>query len=231
MKKMKKVALFFILFMCTVFIYAGDIATYVNLGFSRDSSIFMFGQYGISGKGTKAYADLYTVNVRKNIFVKDGVMEKIFPDKIFPGQDGLGGLLMLLHSASNLVTKYHINHIETGRIIYILVDGDKPKDRLEFRDFDKSTGYVLTLVQEKFGNGKTVRSSFHINLAITDKYNKTRTYTVGNPDYKRKRVQNYRIKQVLFSPNGKSLIIVVEKEILSDTGKNVRYMVETLPLK
>ncbi len=228
---MKKVALFFILLISTVFIYAGDIANYVNLGFSRDSSIFMFGQYGIRGKDTKAYADLYTVNVRKNIFVKDGVMEKVFPDKILPGQDGLGGLLMLLHSASDLVAKYHINHIETGRIVYILVDGDKPKDRLEFRDFDKSTGYVLTLVQEKFGNGKTVRSSFHINLAITDKNNKTRTYTVGNPNYKRKEVQNYRIKQVLFSPNEQSLVIVVEKEILSDTGKNIRYMVETLPLK
>ncbi len=228
---MKKVALFCILFMGTVLIYAGDIANYVNLGFSQDSKIFMFGQYGLQGKDTKAYADLYTVDVHRNVFVKDGVLEKVFPDKIFPGQDGLGGLFMLLHSASGLVTKYHINHIATGRIVYILVDGDEPKDRLDFRDFDKSTGYVLTLIQEKFGSGTAVRSSFHINLAVTDKHGTTRTFTVGNPSYKRTGVQNYRIKQVLFSPDERSLVIVVEKEKLSDRGKNIRYMVETLPLK
>ncbi len=228
---MKKGVLLFILCLSTGLLYAGDIANYINLGFSQNSRIFMFGQYGIREKDTKAYADLYTVNVRKNVFVKDGVRKKVFPDTILPGQDGLGGLLMLLYHSSGLVTKYHINHLATGRIVYILVDGDEPKNRLVFRDFDESTEYVLTLVQEKFGSGKTVSSSFHINLALTDKHHTTRTYTVGNPDYKRKGVRSYRIKQVLFSPDERNLVIVVEKEIVSRSGKSIRYMVETLPLR
>lgn len=227
---MKKLALALIIIINTSLLYAGDIASYVNLGFSTDSKIFMFGQYGLREYDTKAYADIYAVNVQRNIFVKSGVREKVFTDTIFPGQDGLGALLMQLHYASDFISKYHINHIATGRIVYILLDGVEPKERLEFRDFDKSTGYVLTLVQEKFGTGKTVSSSFHINLTITDKKNKTSVFTVGLPNYKRRGVEGYRIKEVVFTPDEKGLVIVVEKEILSDNGKSIRYMVETLPL-
>lgn len=227
---MKKIALFSILILGTALLFAGDIASYVNLGFSYDSKVFMFGQYGIREKDMKVYADIYTVDVKRNTFIRNGVREKVFQDTILPGQDGLGGLLMLLHDSTDLVKKYRINHITTGRIVYILVDGDKPKERLEFRDFDKSTGYVLTLVQRKFGTGNNVSSSFHINMTITDKNENVRTFTIGRPNYKRTGVVSYRIKQVVFTPDERGLVIVVEKETVSADGKSIRYMVETLPL-
>lgn len=228
---MKKIALIIILLSNSLCLFAGDVATYINLGFSKDANVFMFGQYGISEDTMKTYADIYAVDVKKNVFVKNGIMEKVFPDKIFTGQDGIGGLLMLLHDSTDLIDRYKINHVATGRVVYILIDGDTPKERLEFRDFNKGNRYVLTLVQEKFGSKDTLSSSFHINVAITDKKDNTETFTVGLPNYKRKGVAGYRVKQVVFNPDETALVIVVEKDLFSvKAGKSIRYMVETLPL-
>ncbi len=228
---MKKIAFITVLLFNSLFIFAGDVAAYINLGFSADSKVFMFGQYGIREDDMKVYADIYAVDVKRNVFTKNGVMEKVFSDKIPPGQDGLGGLLMLLRDSYDIVNKYKINHLSTGRVVYILIDGDEPKDRLEFRDFNKGNSYVLTLVQEKFGSGEDVSSSFHINVAITDKNGKTAAFTVGLPSYKRKGVSSYRVKQVVFNPDETALVIVVEKDLITAKGKSIRYMVETLPLK
>ncbi len=228
---MKKITFIFVLLIISVFVFAGDVATYVNLGFSKDSNMFMFGQYGIREGDMKVYADIYTVDVKKNVFAKGGVREKVFPDTIYPGQDGLGGLFMLLHDSSDIVNRYKINHIATGRVVYILVDGKTPKERLEFRDFNKGNSFVLTLVQESFKKGKEISSSFHINVAVTDKNGNTRAFTAGLPNYKRKGVSSYRIKQVVFNPDETALVIVVEKDVVDSKGKSIRYMVETLPLK
>ncbi len=227
---MKKIALIIVLLSNSLLIFAGDVATYINLGFSEDSKVFMFGQYGIGEEDMKAYADIYAVDIKKNVFIKNGVREKVFSDKIQSGQDGMGGLFMLLRDSCDLVKKYKINHLLTGRVVYILIDGDEPRERLEFRDFNKGNRYVLTLVQEKFGSGSNVSSSFHINVAVTDRNGKTETFTVGLPSYKRKGVSSYRVKQVVFNPDETGLVIVVEKDLVTKEGKSIRYMVETLPI-
>jgi predicted secreted protein len=41
----------------------------------------------------------------------------------------------------------------------------------------------------------------------------------------------YRIKQVMFAPDEKSLVFVIEKELLDGSGPSIRYMVETVKLK
>jgi len=198
--EMKKIMVIFVLFTASVSAFSGDVATYVNLGFSKDSNMFMFGQYGIREGDMKVYADIYTVDVKNNVFVRDGVREKVFPDAICPGQDGMGGLLMLLHDASDIVSRYKINHITTGRVVYILVDGKVPKERLEFRDFNRGNSFVLTLVQERFGKGKETSSSFHINVAVTDRNGNTRAFMAGLPNYQKGRgFPSYRIKQVVFN--------------------------------
>ncbi len=48
------------------------------------------------------------------------------------------------------------------------------------------------------------------------------------PNYWRKGVINYRIKQILLGPNERSLIFVIEKEEQDGKAENIRYMVETL---
>jgi predicted secreted protein len=209
---------------------AGDVATFVNLGFSEDSSVFMFGQYGVIDGEERPYAEIYTVNVHKNAFVKDGVSKKVYDDEAQPGQDGSGGLFNLLHSVAPQVRNYSVDHLKTGRLVYVHVDGNKPKQRIEFRDFYRGNSYVLTLVQQKFGSGKDVSASFHINLAVTSKGGATRTYTLGIPDFRRKGVLSYRIQEVVFSPAESGLVVVVEKELWDEQGKDIRYMVETTSL-
>ena len=219
-----------LMLMAVIPLLAGDIASFVNLGFSEDSSVFMFGQYGILNGSQKPYADIYAVDVKKNSFVKDGVFEQLYADEIEPGQDGSGAFYNLLHTAVPIVEKYKVDHLSTGRLVYILIDGDKPKDRIEFRDFVRGNSYVLTLVQQQFGSGKDVSSSFHINLAVTSRSGRTRTYTLGIPDYRRKQVLSYRIKGVFFSPAEDGLVVIVEKAMWDEEGRNIRYMVESTPL-
>ena len=229
MRKHVCIALLFT-FLAGGVVFAGDVARFVNLGFSEDSNVFMFGQYGVRSEDTRAYAEIYTVDVAKNRFVKGGTASKVFDIAIEPGQDGRGALFELLHTVKPLVEKYRIRHLATGRVVYLLIDGKEPKERLEFRDFYRGDSYVLSLNQQKFGEGKNVKSSFHINLSVTDKEGKTRAYTLGLPDYTRDGVMSYRIKQVLFSPDERGLVCVVEKHLWEPEGKSIRYMVETVRL-
>ena len=225
---MKKLIVTIVFLLCASFIFSGDIAQYINLGFSSNSKYFMFGQYGISSEDTRAFAETFIVDVSGNDFIKDGVNNRTFPDDILPGQEGLGALLTILEDSLTIINKTGINHITTGRVVYLLVNGAKPKERLEFRDFYKGDAYVVTLIQEKFGSVDNISSSFHINLAVTDKMDRTSTYTIGLPNYKRKDVISYRIKQVVFTPSEEGLVFVIEKEIDGPNGKIIRYMVETL---
>lgn len=209
---------------------AGDVANFVNLGFSNDSSVFMFGQYGIINGEEQPYAGIYTVDVPRNRFISQGVLEKTYKNDLQPGQDGMGALFNLLHQAEALVDRYKIDHLANGRIVYIHLDGDKPKERIEFRDFVRGDAYILTLVQQSFGAEESVSASFHINLSITSRSGSTSTYTLGLPDYRREKVMRYRIKAVFFSPDESGLVVIVEKEVWSEEGTNIRFMVETTPL-
>jgi len=225
---MKKIVVVVVFLLYASFIFAGDIAQYINLGFSNNSKYFMFGQYGISSEDTKAFAETYIIDVSKNAFITDGVNSRSFSDEILPGQEGLGALFTILEDSLAIISKTGINHIATGRVVYLLVNGAKPKKMLEFRDFYKGDSYKVTLIQESFGSDDKINSSFHINLSITDKRENIRTYTIGLPDYKRKDVLGYRIKQVVFTPSEDGLVFVIEKEITGSQGKFIRYMVETL---
>lgn len=225
---MKKVAVAVVIFLSGFLVFAGDIAQYINLGFSDDSRYFMFGQYGINSVETKAFAETFIVDISKNDFIRDGVNRKVFSDDILPGQDGIGALITVLEDSFDSIEKVGINHIATGRVVYLLVNGEKPKESLEFRDFYKGDKYIVTLIQEQFGTGDNLSSAFHINLSVTDKTDRTSAYTIGLPNYKRKDVLSYRIKQVVFSPAEDGLVFIIEKEISDSDGKSIRYMVETM---
>lgn len=225
---MKKIMVLVVFSFCASFVSSGDIAQYINLGFSNNSKYFMFGQYGVSSEDTRAFAETYIIDVSKNSFISNGVNSRVFSDEILPGQEGLGALFTILEDSTEIINKTDINHIATGRVVYLLVNGAKPKERLEFRDFYKGDSFIVTLVQESFGSNEDISSSFHINLAVTDKTKRTRTYTIGLPDYKRKNVIAYRIKQVVFTPMENGLVFVIEKELKGPNGKTIRYMVETL---
>ena len=212
--------------------WAGDIATFQNLGFSPNSRYFMFGQYGITDPGTSPYADTYIVDVPTNSFVPNGVSSTAPKRVAEPFNNGVGALFTLLRDTTALVRKYAISHYTTGRPLYILLDGDEPKEHLSFRDFETGAKYTVALYQDSSGSGAAVSSSFHIYLT-REKGAEKETHTVGRPHYSRPGVKRYAIRQILLGPDDRSLVFVVEKEQYngSEAGFSIRYMVETVRLR
>lgn len=225
---MKRALGFCLLLLLAGTAFSGDIASFQNLGFSPDGRYFMFGQYGILEDSLKHYAQLYTVDVRANRYVSEGPKEALYDEKLEPGQSGIGALFTLFGDADPLVSKYGINHMMAGRLLYILINGREPKPHLEFRDYVAKKRYEVDLLQSSFGSGENVSASFHINLSVTDENGRRKDFTVGLPDYRREGVRRYQIRQILLAPDGESVVFIVEKEENADTGVNIRYMVETV---
>lgn len=218
-----------LLFLSLAFAAAGgDIAVFENLGFSEDGRVFLFGQYGVSEESSKPYAEVFAVDVRSNSFVPNGVLDTSDDRPLSLGQDGRGALFALIGEAQELVSRYKIDHLTNGRPIYILVDGDLPRERVSFRDFNTGIRYELVLRQDQRASGELASASFHVELTVTYPDDRSRTFTVGRPGYYRSGVQDYRITQVLLDPEETAVVIVVEKR--SPDG-SVRYMVETTPVR
>ncbi|HUX21413.1 MAG TPA: DUF2259 domain-containing protein [Spirochaetia bacterium] len=223
----KRLALIAALLFCARFVFAGDVATFVNLGFSPDAHYYLFAEYGVTGS-SKPYASIYGVNVAENSFLPDGVRERSYDAILQPGQDGFGAFLTLFSSYVPISAKYHIDHLLIGRELYLLVDGAQPQGQLTFRDFVGDSDYTVLLNQTSYGSGKSVSSSYYIDLTIKTKSGRTLHYVVGHPDLKRNGVENYRIRRILMGPDNKSLVFVIEKHELDASGYNVRFMVETV---
>ncbi len=225
---MKRVLGICLLLLLTISAFAGDIAHFQNLGFSESAKYFAFSQYGVIEDSLELYAEVYVVDVRANRFVPDGVKSAVYSEKLEPGHDGIGALFTLFRSAGTLVDQYQINHMKTGRLLYILVNGDEPKSHLEFRDFATGRSYAIDFMQTRLDEDEVVSSSFHIRLTVTDRDKSEKHFTVGLPNFRRPGVRQYKIRRVLLSPDEMSLVFVVEKEKAADSGVNIRYMVETV---
>ncbi|MFO8064955.1 MAG: DUF2259 domain-containing protein [Spirochaetota bacterium] len=212
----------------STYIHAGDVANFVNLGFSPESESFMFAQYGIDSDASEPFAELYAVDVAANEFESDGVKRSSYDVDLEPGMDGSGALFTLLGENASLVERYDIDHLNPGRIVYLLVDGEEPKDHIEFRDFNTGNRYEIDLDQSQRGEGEDVRAAFHIELEVDFANGTERELTIGRPDYFRDGVSRYRISHIYLGPNEESLVFVVQKETVEETGTVIRYMVETV---
>ncbi|MFW6337835.1 MAG: DUF2259 domain-containing protein [Alkalispirochaetaceae bacterium] len=217
-----------IFFVCSASLVAGDVATFVNLGFSQDSRTFMFAQYGIDEEATVPYAEIYTVDVPNNRFVPNGTLSESYDVPLSPGQDGSGALYNLLPEARSLVERYDLDHLRQGRLVYLLVNGEEPKSQISFRDFRSGNRYEVRLVQEQRGEGESLRAAFHIILTVIREEGDRQEYTVGLPDYYREGVNRYQIRQILHAPNERGIVFVVEKITETEDGREVRFMVETV---
>ena len=122
---MKRYVLVIVLLLTGLLLWAGDIATFQNLGFSGDSRYFMFGQYGVSGDDSSPYADLFLVDVARNSFVSEG-RKNIHPKRTAEAFDsGIGALFALVQQNTDLASRYHILPYVTGRPLYILLNGKR----------------------------------------------------------------------------------------------------------
>ena len=108
---------FYTIIVMTVFtaaVYAGDIAHFVNLGFSADGTKFAFGQYGLQDKTYRAYAEIYAVDIAANTFLPNGIF-RTSPSKQTEGKESKSTFLALQNRAQVSLSKWNISETRQGR--------------------------------------------------------------------------------------------------------------------
>jgi predicted secreted protein len=211
-------------------LWAGDSASYADLGFSPDGSIYMFAQYGVKIGTLRPWADVFIVDVACNNFVPEGRISYTHNKPIEAGQDGAGALYSVITKNSGLIERYGLSYPNQGQPLYIALSGDPAYEGtgITFRDFISGISYRADLAETLSGSGKNVRSSFYITLQSVDVDGEVKSYKVGTPHIERPAVLSYRIKKVLVAPSGNSLIFVIEMKCHAENGPDIRYMVEAL---
>jgi predicted secreted protein len=217
-------------------LWAGDTASFVDLGFSADGTSYTFGQYGVQAKTLKPWADLIVVDVPKNNYVPNGKVSYTHSQAVAAGQDGSGILYRLLTQNNSLVSRHGVDYLHQGQPLYISLEdfssANASGETVEFRDFHSSSSYRAVLVPTVEGAGTSLKSSFVISMERSLPNGSTKTYKVGTPLVKRPQIASYRIRKVLINPQGNSMIFVIEMKKLSSLGADfdIQYMVEALRL-
>ncbi len=214
-------------------LWAGDIATFVDMGFSPDGKIYMFGQYGIESETLRPWANLYIVDVPLNNFVSGGRITYTHPNPVVAGQDGSGALYRLAARNAAIAERYRIDYLFQGKPLYIALEDNSTEEHrteISFRDFESGVDYRASLVPYVEGSGAGLKSSFYINLESTARNGSRRAYTVGTPQLKRPLISSYTIKKVMIAPEDGSMIFVIKMTRQTDTGYDIRYMVEAVRL-
>jgi predicted secreted protein len=212
-------------------LWAGDTASFVDLGFSQDGAVYMFAQYGVLAATLRPWADLYAVDVSKNDFVTGGKVSYSSQNPVNAGNDGIGAFYRLIARNSTLADRYRVDFLHQGHPLYIALDaeGGSPQgERIDFRDFERGFSYQARLVPSSEGSGAGLQSSFYIALDRTGPAGDRRSFTVGNPGVKRPQIGTYKIKKVIAAPLDNGLIFVIEMRKQVVNGYDIRYMVETL---
>jgi predicted secreted protein len=124
-------------------VLAGDSASFVDLGFSADGTVYMFAQYGVDSESRKPWAELFTVDVPRNAFVPGAVKKSVGKAPVEAGQNGIGTFHALLAENAAIAKKYNVDHTREGTPLYVAIEngGGKAGEPIEFRDFDSGASY------------------------------------------------------------------------------------------
>jgi len=107
--------IFAVLFLiCVSTLWAGDAASFVDLGFSPDGRTYMFGQFGVQSGNLRPWAELYIVDVAANNFVSNGRFSHTLDRPIVAGQDGSGVFYRLLASNVSHTNRHGVDHQNQG---------------------------------------------------------------------------------------------------------------------
>jgi predicted secreted protein len=230
--KKKAVFIIFALILCAS-LWAGDTASFVDLGFSPDGRTYIFAQYGVASATLRPWADMFVVDVPRNNFVSGGKISYVHDSPVTAGQDGSGALYRIIARNAALAEQYGVSFLLPGQPLYIALENHSPAaaaETIEFRDFEQGASYRATLVPYVEGSGAGLKSSFYINLERTARDGSKKTYTVGTPQIKRPLIASYRIGKVVIAPRDGSVIFVIETRKPSGNDFEIRYMVEALRL-
>ena len=212
-------------------LFAGDVASFVDKGFTEDGKYYLFGQFGKTDKKFQGWAEIYQVDIEKNDYVNGGVF-RTKPSAVTAGKNGRE-----VYEALEAKSFYYLKDVKCEKadpehVLYILDDVNKSgTDEIVFTDFksdiENPDTFHIQLVPTVNGSGKKVSSSFYIDVEKRDADgNLIFKKKVGSPDIVRKGVYNYKIERIVCDKSEKSFIFVVEKMMEDDSGINIRYMVE-----
>lgn len=231
MKKIIFCTLFIILGVFSIF--AGDVAEFVDLGFSEKGDTYFFAQYGLSDKDYYSYAEIYTVDVKNNAYVKGGVFV-VPPSEKTANQKGKKLFEDLYKENKNFFDKYSIKKTNIDNDLYIKSSAASEKNvPIIVKDFEKSNlnssvyyeFRIFPLYEESKGKCK---GSFYITVDQKDKDGRVLSKkVVGNPNKKRDGVVKYSIEKIIRDDSGNNFVIVIEKQVVDSKGILIRYMVET----
>ncbi len=234
---MKKIiSAVFALFALVSLCFAGDVATFVEEGWSSDGKIYVFGQYGKTDKSFQGWAELIEVDIAKNDYVNNGYFS-IKPSSVTAGKSGYDVFESLMAKSFYSTKPLNLKATAPDQILYICEAPEKKgSDTIVFKDFlgseiDNPNSFTVRIIPEVNGSGMNAKSSFYISI---EKRNAEGTLIasqiVGNPGIQRKGVTGYKIEKIVCDKTGKNMIFVVEKTMEDKTGINIRYMVEACVL-
>ena len=230
MKKLVTLGLIFTLAYSAV--SAGDVATFVDKGFSEDGKYYVFGQYGKTDKKFQGWAELYQVDIAANDYTDNGVF-KTKPSAVTADKNGRDVFEALEGKSFYYFKDLKCETANIDHVLYILDDVNKTgTDEIVFKDFrsadlDNADVYHIRLYPTVNGSGKNTRSSFYIMLEKRNAAGEIiMSRKIGTPGINRKGVTNYKIERIFCDKSEKNLIFVIEKMMEDDTGTSIRYMVE-----
>lgn len=223
---MKKTLFLFILFSISISIYAGDVANFVMLGFSKDANKVAFGFHGVKDKTYQAYAQIYLIDAFTNDFLDNGVF-KTSPTKATYAQSSKSVFLALQNRATPYLKKYGISENLQGRPIYSQSEEKEAEKTLIFRDFESNSEYTVVLHSQANNN---MESSFYITCDVINANGDKKSYRVGNENITRRGVKSYAIKKVIIDDSASTLVFIIERKENEKGGDSIRYMAEVIKL-
>lgn len=233
---MKKLFAFLICLLTANIIFAGDAAVFDDIGFSQDGKTYIFGQYGKTDKTYKAWAEIYTVDVKKNDYVKGEVYKS--NAKSSDESSGKKNYENFKESLEWKLAKYNAKPANAKTLLFLRETEKKsPTDEIIFKDFESSSEsesiyFHIKLVPSYEGKGKNVMSKYYIDVKRLDQNNNVlSSWKIGTPDFKRKGITSYQIDKIFTDDSGKSLVFVIQKTLEDDKGTSIRYMVETFRIE
>jgi len=217
-----------LIFFISAALFAGDVASFIDMGFSPDGKFYMFGQYGVLSATLKPWAEFFIIDVLTNNYAPNGWVTYTDNNPVKAQQDGLEVFTRLVADNSALISRYNINSQNKGLPLYISRDENPPSngERIEFRDFLTGNAFKAELIPGREGSGQNVRSWFSIKLENKTKNDQIKNYPIGNPQRKRPKIETYNINRVLIDQGEGSIVFIIEMKRVSDSGYDIRYMAE-----
>lgn len=201
----------------------GEFSNFEIIGFNDSSTYFSFAEYGTTNNNNP-FANLFIIDIASNAFVPNGKFSRTYNESFSIEEKGAGALYSQLLQAGPQLRKYNINTLNTGRLIYVLLDGENTYQPLQFEDYASNIKYEIMLHQN--GSGNTIQGATQLEITINNQGNIIYK-KVGSPTFSRN-VDHYKIRSIYTSLDNSALVFVIEKIAYNKYGEaNISFMVET----